>query len=316
MSEASRYELVAYADPESAAPVFRLRAIPEFSPLDVNLAFLVQTGWNQSVDRLRFHVRGAAVVAPGDPLARVVTRFEPHLLIRRLDRDEDRFASVHAYVDGDIVVLSNDADFAHMLFEGIFLEGPPSFHTFGEVKITEEWLDDEETKALFAGMLAGAQGWDPSHNVPDSIQQSLDEARRALEIANYRSSVTMSRRTLEAVLKFGYQRLLKKEPVNTKGHGLMLNDMIQDFRRQKPQPIPEHLLHIADSIRLIGNVPGAHAADIAGYHFSRSDAEFALYAASHFLDQYFSKIDTEVSEYYTLTIDLQQAPEPGEPSAQ
>ena len=315
MSEGSKYELAAYADPASAAPVFRLRAIPEFSPLDVNVAFLAQTGWNQSVDRLRFHVRGASAVAPDGPLARVVTRFEPHLLIRRLDKDEDRFASVHAYVDGDIVVLSNDADFGHMLFQGIFLECPPSFHTLDEFKITEEWLADGETKALFAGMLAGAQGWDPSHNVPDSIQQSLDEARRALEIANYRSSVTMARRTLEAVLKFGYQRLLKKEPVNTKGHGLMLNDIIQDFRRQKPQPIPEHLLHIADSIRLIGNVPGAHAAEIAGYHFSRSDAEFALYAAGHFLDQYFSKIDTEVSQYYTLTIDLQQAPEPGEPSA-
>jgi hypothetical protein len=186
---------------------------------------------------------------------------------------------------------------------------------FTRCEVTEDWLAEAETKALFAGMLAGAQGWDPSHNVPHSIQQSLDEARRALEIANYRSSVTMSRRTLEAVLKFGYQRLLKKAPVNTKGHGLMLNDMIQDFRRQKPQPIPEHLLHIADSIRLIGNVPGAHAADIVGYHFSRSDAEFALHAASHFLDQYFSKIDTEVSQYYTLTIDLRQAPKPNEPSA-
>ena len=313
MSEASKYELAAYADPKSAAPVFRLRASPEFTPLDVNVAFLAQTGWNQSVDRLRFHARGASAIGPDDPLARVVTRFEPHLLIRRLDKDEDRFASVHAYVDGDIVVLSNDADFALLLFQGIFLECPPSFHTFGEVKITEEWLADGETKALFAGMLAGAQGWDPSHNVPDGIQHSLDEARRALEIANYRSSVTMLRRTLEAVLKFGYQRLLKKEPVNTKGHGLMLNEMIQDFRRQRPQPIPEHLLHIADSIRLIGNVPGAHAADIPGYHFSRSDAEFALYAASHFLEQYFSKIDTEVSRYYTLTIDLQQAPDQASP---
>jgi hypothetical protein len=189
--EASKYELAAYADPESATPVFRLHAIPEFSPLDVNVAFLAQTGWNQSIDRLRFHVRRASALAPGDPLARVVTRFEPHLLIRRLDRDEDRFASVHAYVDGDIVVLSNDADFAHMLFQGIFLECPPSFHTFGEVKITEEWLADEQTKALFAGMVAGAQGWDPSHNVPDSIQQSLDEARRALEIADYRVMVAV-----------------------------------------------------------------------------------------------------------------------------
>lgn len=308
-----KYQLRAYTDPTSEAQVFRLRAVPEFSPLDVNVAFLAQIGWNQSVDRLRFHLRRAPPIAPDDPLAVAVTRFEPHLLIRRLDRDEDCFASVHAYVDGEIVVLSNDTDFAHMLFQGIFLECPPSFHTLENFEVTEEWLADEETKALFAGMLAGAQGWDSSHNVPGSIQQSLDEARRALEIANYRSSVTMSRRTLEAVLKFGYQRLLKKEPVNTKGHGLMLNDMIQDFRRQKPQPIPEHLLHIADSIRLIGNVPGAHAADIAGYHFSRSDAEFALYAASHFLDQYFSKIDTEVTQYYTLTVDLARASEPEEP---
>ena len=50
MSEASKYELAAYADPKSAAPVFRLRASPEFTPLDVNVAFLAQTGWNQSVD--------------------------------------------------------------------------------------------------------------------------------------------------------------------------------------------------------------------------------------------------------------------------
>jgi len=173
-----------------------------------------------------------------------------------------------------------------------------------DFEVTEEWRTDEETKAMFAGMLAGAFGWDPSHNVPDNIQQSLDEARRALDIANYRSCVVMSRRTLEAVLKFGYQRLLKKEPINKKGHGLMLNEMIQEFRAQKPSPIPEHLLHVADSVRLIGNVPGAHASDIANYHFSRSDAEFALYAAIHFLDQYFSKIDQEVTQYYTLTIDL------------
>jgi hypothetical protein len=114
----------------------------------------------------------------------------------------------------------------------------------------------------------------------------------------------MSRRTLEAVLKFGCERPLKQKPVKKKGHGLMLNDMIQTFRGHKPALIPEHLLHIADSIRVIGNVPGAHAADIAGYHFSRSDAEFALYATIHFLDQYFSKIDKDATQYYTLRIDL------------
>lgn len=237
-------------------------------------------------------------------MAQVMTRLEPHLLIRRLDYDEDRFASVHVSVRGEIVVLSNDADFARAFFGGIFLECPPSFHTSGEFEITEEWKADGETKSLFAGMLAGAQGCDPSHSIPHNIQHSLEEARRSLEIANYRSCVAMSRRTLEAVLEFGYQRLLKKQPVNKRGHGLMLNDMIQEFRKQKPSPIPEHLLHVADSIRVIGNVPGAHAADIANYHFSRSDAEFALYATTHFLDQYFSKIDKEVTQYYTLTIDV------------
>lgn len=60
----------------------------------------------------------------------------------------------------------------------------------------------------------------------------------------------------------GYHRLVKKPPVNKKGHGLMLNGMIQKFRAQKPSPIPEHLLHVADSIRLIGNVPGAHASHL------------------------------------------------------
>jgi hypothetical protein len=242
-------------------------------------------------------------------MAQVISRLHPHLLIRRLDPDEDRFISVHVSVKGEIVVLSNDADYARAGFRGIFLECPPSFHGSEEFEISEEWKADNETKGLFAGMLAGAQGWDRSHNIPDNIQQSLEEAKGSLEIANYRSCVAMSRRTLEAVLKFGYKRLLKKQPVDKKGHGLMLNDMIQEFRKQKPSLIPDHLLHVADSIRVIGNVPGAHATDMANYHFSRSDAEFALYATTHFLDQYFSKIDKEVTQYYTLTIDLNDPPQ-------
>lgn len=99
----------------------------------------------------------------------------------------------------------------------------------------------------------------------------------------------MSRRTLEAVFKFGYERLLKQKPVNRKGHSLMLNEMIQTFRGYKPSLIPEHLLHVADSIQVIGNVPDAHATDIANYNFSRSNAEFAMYATIPSLDQYFSK---------------------------
>jgi hypothetical protein len=304
----SRYPLSSYADPASASKVFFLSADAHFTPLDMNVAFLARSGWNQSADRLRFHVKHDSKIAPEHPLAEIMSRLEPHLLIRRLDRDEDSFVSVQASLEGQILVLSNDAEFARGWLRGIFIEVPPSFHTADEFEITEEWKADPETKAFFAGMLAGAQGWDPSHNIPENIQQSLDEAKRSLDIANYRSCVAMSRRTLEAVLKFGYQRLLNKPAVNKKGHGLMLSDMIQEFRKQKPSPIPDHLLHVADSIRVIGNVPGAHAADIANYHFSRSDAEFSLYAVIHFLDQYFSKIDKEVTQYYTVTIDLNDLP--------
>jgi len=80
--------------------------------------------------------------------------------------------------------------------------------------------------------------------------------------------------------------------------------MITQFRNEITKPIPDHLLHIADSVRLVGNVPGAHAAEIPNYQFTRSDAEYALYAVSHFLHEYFNKIDTEVTRYYAITIDL------------
>lgn len=306
MTKATNYPLASYTEHGSNAPVFHLHAKAQFSPLDVNITFLARSGWNQAVDRLRFHTDHPSRSNSGHPLAQALSSFAPHLLLRRLDRDQERFGAIHAYIDGQIMVFSNDAEFARSLLAGVFLECPPSFHAKEDLEITEEWRTDEQTRALFAGMLAGALGWDPSHNIPDNIQQSLDEARRSLDIANYRSSVAMSRRTLEAVLKFGYERLLKKQPINKKGRELMLNDMIQEFRNQNPPSIPDHLLHVADSIRVIGNVPGAHAADIPEYHFSRSDAEFALYATIHFLDQYFAKIDPEVTKYYTLTIDLNE----------
>lgn len=249
--ENSKYPLNSYMDPAADAPVFQLRAEAHFSPLDINVAFLARSGWNQSVDRLRFHVQRSVDVPSGHPLKRVLDQLGPHLLIRCLDREEDRFASVNVSIEGEVVVLSNDATFAHALLEGIFLECPPSFHTLKDFQITEEWQSDSGIRALFMGMLSGAFGWDPSHSIPDNIQQSLDEAKRSLDIANYRSCVAMSRRTLEAVMNFGYERLLKKQPVNKKGKGLMLNDMIQEFRNHRASPIPEHLLHVADSIRLI-----------------------------------------------------------------
>lgn len=82
---------------------------------------------------------------------------------------------MQASVDGEVVVLSNDAEFAGSFFAGLFLECPPSFHTIEEFEVSEGWQTDDETKARFAGMLAGALGWDPTHNIPEDIQLSLDE---------------------------------------------------------------------------------------------------------------------------------------------
>lgn len=299
----NRYTLDEYFG-ESLPPIFQLTAIAQFTPIDINITYLTQAGWNQTVDRLRLHVQNQSPPPSNHPLAGIIASIPPHLTVRRLDEEEDRFISVQISIDGTVIVMSNDHEFALDTFNRLLLDCPPSFHTIDEFEITEDWLSEPNVVAFFTGMLSGARGWDPSHNIPANIRQSLEEAHRSLESANYRSTVVMARRTMEAVLKFGFQRLLRREPVNQRGRSLMLNDMITQFRNEATKPIPDHLLHIIDSVRLVGNVPGAHAAEIPNYQFTRSDAEYALYAVSHFLHEYFNKIDTEITRYYTLTVDF------------
>jgi hypothetical protein len=305
MNATARYNLNDYLE-ENPPPVFQLTATAQFSPIDINIAYLSQAGWNQTVDRLRFHVQTRNTPSESDPLAALIGSVEPHIIVRRLDEEEDCFVTIQIAIDGAVSVMSNDRDFAIDTFNHLLLDCPPSFHAADEFEINEQWSTDAQIVAYFIGILTGARGWDPSHNIPINIRQSLEEAHRSLEIANYRSAVVMSRRTLEAVLKFGFQRLLGREPVNQRGRPLMLNDMITQFRNDAAKPIPDHLLHIVDSVRLIGNVPGAHAAEIPNYQFTRSDAEYGLYAVSHFLHEYFNKIDTAVTAYYTLTVDLNE----------
>jgi hypothetical protein len=48
MESPSNYPLSSYLEAPSAAAVFRLRARPQSSPIDINLAFLAHSGWNQS----------------------------------------------------------------------------------------------------------------------------------------------------------------------------------------------------------------------------------------------------------------------------
>src|SRR5438094_993444 len=42
------------------------------------------------------------------------------------------------------------------------------------------------------------------------------------------------------------------------GKGLDLNGIIRSFEKLSPAPVPRHWLNIADAVRNIGNVPGAH----------------------------------------------------------
>jgi hypothetical protein len=71
---------------------------------------------------------------------------------------------------------------------------------------------------------------------------------------------------------------------------LDLNGITRRFEALIPGPIPRHWLNIADSIRNIGNVPGAHPRSIPGYRFSKRDAELAYTNTSSFVAAYFEKM--------------------------
>lgn len=264
----------------------------------------MEEGWSQ-IDRVRFHTEFKLPIDSEHPLADMIANVKPHIFIRRYDIEEDFFIAISIFFDGELNVLSNDKESAKKYVSGLFLHFPPSFYEEDQFSVSEEgWIVDGTLCAMFIGMLMGAAGWDPLLQIPPAIQQSLDEAGKALSISNYRSCVVMCRRTIEALLKFSFPRLLGTEAIDAQGRTLSLYAMIDRFKRQEPSTIPIHLLHLLDSIRLIGNVPGAHAEEIEGYHFTKADAEYTLATVHYFLEQYFSKIDDEVTTYYTLTIDL------------
>jgi len=300
-TQQTRYSIADYMADAEEPPFVRLVVKPSFTPVDINLLFLSRQGWAQG-DRLRIAIAPPSTALSG-PMAAIIGRIPPHVLIRRYDRDEDAFASLRFLMDGRVIVESNDLDFAHRYMRGALLECPPSFHSAADIDVEETWVSDPTERAMFLGMLSGALGWDPSHQVPPAIAESLEEARRSFEVANYRSCVAMCRRLVEALLKFAHERLLKAKPLDRKGRHLMLNGLIKRFQQEKPPPIPLHLLHVVDALRVLGNVPGAHPADIQNYQFTSTDAEFALGVAHYVIDQYFAKIDQDVTTIYTVTIE-------------
>jgi len=290
-----------YSGENSDRAVFVLNAVPNFSPIDFNLGFLRSTGWSVSVDRFRFHFQQKDEASAAHPLKQMLAAQPPHILVRKLDKEEDYFVAVSLFMNGKIRVLGNDEDRSREFLRGLILGFPPTFKEPSDLEVEATWETDSNIFAMFCGMLMGALGWDPMHDLPPSLEESISEARKSLDIGNYKSCVVMSRRALEGLLKFAHKRLLGQDPVKH-GKRMMLNDLINAFKAAKK--VPEHLLQVADSLRLLGNVPGAHAADIPDYQFTRYDAEFAFASLLYFNEQYFTKIDTDVRSYYTIEIDL------------
>ena len=290
-----------YLECKKPISIYNIKVKPNFTPVDINLQFIIEEGWSNA-DRFRFHAKMPKIKTKNEAMNTILRNIQSHLLIRRYDKAQDSFISIHVSMDGTFEIFSNDEEFAHKYLEGLFLEFPPSFHSIEDLQFTAEWVNKAETYYSFLGLLQGALGWDSFDQIPAAIKASLEEAERALSIANYRSCVVMCRRTIEALLKFAFQRLINKPPTDNHGRTLTLDAIIKYFRQQQSSPIPAHLLHILDAIRVIGNIPGAHPVEIKGYKFSKLDAEFTIASVRYFIEQYFSQIDKEVTKYYTLTI--------------
>ena len=299
----SHIPISVYFDDKPPEKVFIIKAKPGFSPLDFNLEFLKRQGWSLSSDRFRFHTQQELPPDDANEVIKLLASRPPHILIRRLDKEEDYFIALSVYMDGSVEALGNDPDVLKEYIKGLFTEFPPSFKGIEDFTIEVQEVSEEATIAMFCGLLHGAYGWDPASDLPPSLEESLKEAQSSLAIGNYKSCVVMCRRALEGLLKFAYERLLGKKPVNKKGKELMLNDLISGFRSSKK--IPDHMLHAADSLRTLGNVPGAHAADIKDYQFTKYDAEFALSTFLYFNEQYFTKVDTDIRTYYEITIEAE-----------
>jgi HEPN domain-containing protein len=253
--------------------VFKLNAVPKTSPIDINVAALCEeSGWSLS-DRLRFwHTLNG-----GSPLQGT------RLTIRKLELEEQALVHCHAEADGRVTILSNSKNYAMRFFASVFLESPPTFQRRGDWKLKGVWVKDETTVAFFAGTAGGALGW--GAKVPHEIEDSMKEALRGIEKRNWKSCVVMCRRALQALMEVAYEKFFGVKPGK-----LDLNGIIRNFEKLTPPPIPRHWLNIADAVRNIGNVPGAHPRPIPSYRFSKGDATLAYSNTASFVSSYFEKI--------------------------
>jgi hypothetical protein len=254
--------------------VFRLEAAARSSPVDLNLPALSDESGSNLSDRLRFwHTLGGRSPIP-------IVR----LTIRKLDLDEQALVHCHLEADGTLTILSNSKEYALRFFRCVFVNSPPAFGSSRDWKVKSGWIKNKRAVAFFGGSAAGALGWGP--RVPREVEDSMKEAFRSIEKRNWKSCVVMCRRGLQALMDVAYHRFFGAKPAKS----LDLNAIVRKFEALNPLPIPKHWLNIADAVRNIGNVPGAHPRAIAGYKFSKSDAVLAYSNMSSFISAYFEKI--------------------------
>jgi len=252
--------------------IFRLHAKSWVTPIDINLGSLVEDSvWGLS-DRLRFwHVLRAAVPPPG-------------LTIRKLDLDDGALLRCRIEVDGEVLIESNNEEYARRFFRSVLREAPHRDYNPRDWTIKKSgWTRNKGRIDFFVGQIDGALGWGPK--VPAEVESSLKEAFDGLRKRNWKSCVVMCRRALQALMETAYEKTFGAKPSSA----LDLNGLIRKFEPLIPPAIPRHWLNIADSIRNLGNVPGAHPRSIPGYRFSKRDAMLA-YDNTAFVAAYFEKM--------------------------
>jgi len=292
-SRAKKIPLLSYYDKTEDLEVFQLTAKATFRPIDLNIFALTETmNWSLS-DRMRFWYAGGE--GESLPQPKEIFDVKPQLFLRKLDTEEDAFCQCQIDMHGEVLMLSNDSKYAEGFFVRVFVNVPPSFHGLDDWEISKEWIRAPLIVAGFCGSLSGARGW--TDRIPPGIERSIEEAKTNYDSGKWNPCVVMCRRALEEIMQFAYRRFFEQEP-----KGLDLNDIIRKFEKEKPHVIPKHWIGALDSVRNIGNVPGAHPAG-SDYVFTRVDADLALLQTVAFREAYFSKIDRDVDSYYVLEIE-------------
>lgn len=259
--------------------------LPKVFVLEAEPKFPVKE-WGASLFRLDlFELKEHLGISSVDAIGIFVTKGKglECIGIAKLDLAKGTKLDCVIFHDGNVRIVCNDEDYA-MLFFNMIVD-----KIFPEWEISTEWTDKPIDVSTFMGGLLGiSERINPLDKASQEVKASLKEAVGSYQAQNWKATVVMSRRTIEAVLKDAYSKFFQKDPIDAKKRPLKLYNLIREFEHSGF--IPKHWLKILDAIRLIGNVPGAHPVPIPNYKFTPDDALLALSNTTAFLKAYYNQI--------------------------